>query len=54
MYLPEAESDFIFCSFSEVGLVGALTVVAIFIFLWRGLKACHRAPTGSVTCWHLA
>jgi len=46
MYLPEAESDFIFAVISEeLGLVGALTVVAIFIFfLWRGLKACHRAP----------
>jgi len=46
LYLPEAESDFIFAVVSEeLGLIGALTVVTIFIFfLWRGLRACHRAP----------
>ena len=46
LYLPEAESDFIFAVVAEeLGLVGTVTLLAVFMFvLWRGLKACHRAP----------
>lgn len=46
LYLPEAQSDFIFAVIAEeLGLVGTVTVVFIFAFLlWRGLRACHRAP----------
>jgi cell division protein FtsW len=45
-FLPEAQSDFIFAVVSEeLGLIGAATVVIVFAFLlWRGLRACHRAP----------
>lgn len=45
-YLPEAQSDFIFAVVAEeLGFIGALTVVLVFGFLlWRGLRACHRAP----------
>ncbi len=45
-YLPEAQSDFIFAVIGEeLGLLGTLTVVVVFAFLlWRGLRACHRAP----------
>lgn len=45
-FLPEAQSDFIFAVVSEeLGLIGATTVVIVFAFvLWRGLRACHRAP----------
>jgi cell division protein FtsW len=46
LYLPEAHSDFIFAVIAEeLGLIGAVTVVFLFVFfLWRGLRACHRAP----------
>ncbi|MBX3277500.1 MAG: putative lipid II flippase FtsW [Acidobacteria bacterium] len=45
-FLPEAQSDFIFAVVSEeLGMIGAATVVIVFAFvLWRGLRACHRAP----------
>ncbi|HZQ22875.1 MAG TPA: putative lipid II flippase FtsW [Terriglobales bacterium] len=40
-YLPEPHTDFIFAvTAEELGLVGALVVVALFaIFLWRGVRA---------------
>ena len=46
LYLPEAQSDFIFAVIAEeLGLIGTVTVVLVFAFLlWRGLRACHRAP----------
>ena len=45
-FLPFAHSDFIFAVVGEeLGLVGALTVVAAFgLFLWRGMRAALRAP----------
>lgn len=45
-YLPEAHTDFIFAVIGEeLGLIGALTVVALFILLgWRGFLAARRAP----------
>jgi cell division protein FtsW len=43
-YLPEPHNDFIFAVIGEeLGLVGALAVVALFaILLWRGLRAASR------------
>jgi len=43
-YLPEPHTDFIFAvTAEELGLVGALVVVALFaIFLWRGMRASWR------------
>ena len=45
-FLPFAYSDYIFAVVGEeLGLLGALTVVAIFaLFLWRGVRAALRAP----------
>ncbi|MBA3246553.1 MAG: putative lipid II flippase FtsW [Pyrinomonadaceae bacterium] len=45
-FLPFAHSDFIFAVVGEeLGLVGALTLLAIFgLFLWRGVRAALRAP----------
>jgi cell division protein FtsW len=45
-FLPFAHSDFIFAVVGEeLGLLGALTVVAVFaVFLWRGMRAALRAP----------
>jgi cell division protein FtsW len=45
-FLPFAHSDYIFAVVGEeLGLVGALTVLAVFaIFLWRGVRAVRRAP----------
>jgi len=45
-FLPFAHSDFIFAVIGEeLGLFGALTVVAMFaLLLWRGLRAALRAP----------
>jgi cell division protein FtsW len=45
-FLPEAQSDFIFAIVSEeLGMIGSVTVVIVFAFiLWRGMRACHRAP----------
>ena len=46
LFLPFAHSDFIFAVIGEeLGLVGALSVVAIFaLFLWRGVRAALLAP----------
>ena len=45
-YLPESHTDFIFAIVGEeLGLVGALTIVALFVVLiWRGLRIGLRAP----------
>jgi cell division protein FtsW len=45
-YLPYPYSDFIYAVIGEeLGLLGALAVVAAFVFiLWRGLRAAWRAP----------
>jgi cell division protein FtsW len=45
-YLPFAHSDYIFAVVGEeLGLLGALTVVAVFaLFMWRGVRASLRAP----------
>jgi cell division protein FtsW len=45
-FLPFAHSDYIFAVVGEeLGLVGALTLLAIFgLFLWRGVRAARRAP----------
>ena len=45
-YLPEQHTDFIFAIIGEeLGLVGALAVVALFfIFIWRGYRAAMHAP----------
>src|SRR5918992_876933 len=46
LFLPFAHSDFIFAVVGEeLGLVGALTVVAVFaLFLWRGIRTALLAP----------
>ncbi len=46
LFLPFAHSDFIFAVIAEeLGLVGALTLIAIFaLFLWRGLRISLLAP----------
>ncbi len=46
LFLPFAHSDFIFAVIGEeLGLVGALTVVAVFaLFLWRGVRTALLAP----------
>jgi len=46
LFLPFAHSDFIFAVVGEeLGLLGALTLVAVFgLFLWRGARAARRAP----------
>jgi cell division protein FtsW len=43
-YLPEPHTDFIFSvTAEELGLLGALTVVALFaVFLWRGVRTALR------------
>src|SRR5262249_56331517 len=45
-YLPESHTDFIFAIIGEeLGLVGALIIVALFVVLiWRGLRIGLRAP----------
>jgi cell division protein FtsW len=45
-FLPFAHSDFIFAVIGEeLGLVGALAVVAVFaLFLWRGVRTALLAP----------
>ena len=60
LFLPFAHSDFIFAVVGEeLGLVGALAVVAVFaLFLWRGVRTALLAPDrfgmllslGIVTC----
>ncbi len=46
LFLPFAHSDFIFAVIGEeLGLVGALAVVAVFaLFLWRGVRTALLAP----------
>ncbi|MGH9970011.1 MAG: putative lipid II flippase FtsW [Pyrinomonadaceae bacterium] len=46
LFLPFAHSDFIFAVVGEeLGLVGALAVVAVFaLFLWRGIRTSLLAP----------
>lgn len=46
LFLPFAHSDFIFAVVGEeLGLVGALAVVAVFaVFLWRGIRTSLLAP----------
>lgn len=48
LYLPEAETDFIFAVIGEeLGMVGAIAVVALFLlFLWAGLRIARSAATG--------
>lgn len=45
LYIPEPQNDFIFAVVcEELGLLGALLVIALFVFLvWRGLKIAMRA-----------
>jgi cell division protein FtsW len=45
-YLPYPYSDFVYAVIGEeLGLLGALAVVAAFVFfLWRGLRAAFKAP----------
>jgi cell division protein FtsW len=59
-YLPNAHSDFIFAIIGEeLGLIGALVVLATFIVLiYAGIRIAVRAPdtfgrllAGGVTCW---
>lgn len=46
LYLPEAETDFIFAIVGEeLGLLGALAVVGAFlVILWAGLRIARNAP----------
>ena len=46
LYLPESQNDFIFAIIcEEFGLVGAVTVICLFIALvWRGVIIAMRAP----------
>ncbi|MBQ9021311.1 MAG: FtsW/RodA/SpoVE family cell cycle protein [Eggerthellaceae bacterium] len=46
LYLPEAETDFIFAIVGEeLGLIGALAVVIAFLaILWAGLRIARNAP----------
>ena len=46
LYLPEAETDFIFAVVGEeLGLVGAMVVVALFLgILWSSLRIARLAP----------
>ena len=57
LYLPEPHNDFIFATWcEEMGLIGALAVIAVFAYLiWRGLRiarSCAR-PHGHA-CWRPA
>ncbi len=46
LYLPEAETDFIFAIIGEeLGLIGALFVIALFLlFLYAGMRIARSAP----------
>jgi cell division protein FtsW len=47
-FLPFAHSDFIFAVLEELGLVGALAIIAVFaLFLWRGVRTAS-ARAGSL------
>jgi cell division protein FtsW len=59
-FLPNAHTDFIFAIISEeLGLLGALTVVAMFVaFAWLGTRTALRAPdrfgtlvAAGITAW---
>lgn len=47
-YLPEPHTDYIFAIIGEeLGLIGAMTVLALFLFLaWRGYRAAVQARDG--------
>ncbi len=46
LYLPEPHNDFIFATWcEEMGLIGALAVIAVFAYLiWRGLRMARSSP----------
>ena len=46
LYLPEPHNDFIFATWcEEMGLIGALIIIAIFAFLiWRGFYIARSSP----------
>ena len=46
LYLPEPHNDFIFATWcEEMGLIGALAVIAVFAYLiWRGLRIARSSP----------
>ena len=46
LYLPEPHNDFIFATWcEEMGLIGALAVIAAFAYLiWRGLRIARSSP----------
>ncbi|MEG0505304.1 MAG: FtsW/RodA/SpoVE family cell cycle protein, partial [Raoultibacter sp.] len=46
LYLPEAETDFIFAIIGEeLGLIGALVVIMLFlVFLYAGVRIARTAP----------
>lgn len=48
LYLPEAETDFIYAIVGEeLGLIGAVLVIVLFlVFLWAGMRICRSAQTG--------
>lgn len=54
LYLPMAESDFIFSILcEELGLVGGVVVLLLYaVFIWRGFLAAIKAPdlTGTLLC----
>lgn len=54
LYLPMAESDFIFSILcEELGLVGGVFVLVLYaVFIWRGFLAAIKAPdlTGTLLC----
>lgn len=54
LYLPMAESDFIFSILcEELGLVGGVFVLLLYaVFIWRGFLAAIKAPdlTGTLLC----
>ena len=56
-YLPEAHTDFVFAVLAEeLGLIGALLVVAVYAFVvWRGFTIARRAEAlGVMFARHLA
>ena len=53
MFVPEPQNDFIFSIVcEELGFIGALAVVALFVLLLlRGIPWLSTPPTGSGDCW---